>query len=139
MFADTNVRDHPSFVARARSQPCLCPIPCIVDTHRVGTPTCVEFESITNLSVPLYLSLSLPSTHTLRTVPIFFYFRRTYACTHVGTCSYSVSFLLGSGINGTGEEWTGGGRGLFVGIIGRFEGGKEVVEVDLKERILGRK
>lgn len=67
LFADTNVRDHPSFVARARSQPCLCPIPCIVDTHRVGTPTCVEFESITNLSVPLYLSLSLPSTHTLRT------------------------------------------------------------------------
>lgn len=62
LFADTNVRDHPSFVARARSQPCLCPIPCIVDTHRVGTPTCVEFESITNLSVPLYLSLSLPPT-----------------------------------------------------------------------------
>lgn len=97
---------------------------------------------INNESLCPSLSLSLSPFHphfTYTPVPIFFYFRRTYACTHIGTCSYSVSFLLGSGINGTGEEWTGGRRGLFVGIIGRFEGGKEVVEVDLKERILGRK
>lgn len=60
---------------------------------------------INNESLCPSLSISLPSTHTLRTVPISFYFRRTYACTRVGTCSYSVSFLLDSGINGTGEEW----------------------------------
>lgn len=40
---------------------------------------------------------------------------------------------------GREKNGRGGGRGLFVGIIGRFEGEKEVVEVDLKERILGRK
>lgn len=65
---------------------------------------------INNESLCPSLSLSLSPFHphfTYTPVPIFFYFRRTYACTHVGTCSYSVSFLLGSGINGTGEEWTG--------------------------------
>lgn len=36
-------------------------------------------------------------------------------------CSYSVS-LFGSDINGTRRMDE---RGLFVGIIGRFEGGKE--------------
>lgn len=66
LFADTT-RDHPSFEPRARSWQCLCPILCIVDTvcHDC-TPSCVEFESITNLSFSLSVTPSRshpPSTH----------------------------------------------------------------------------
>lgn len=107
LFADTNVRDHPSFVARARSQPCLCPIPCIVDTHRVGTPTCVEFESITNLSVPLYLSLSLPSTHTLRTRQFLSFFTSFFFTLHIRVHTCWNVFLLCFLLARFGYKWDG--------------------------------
>lgn len=124
LFADTNVRDHPSFVARARSQPCLCPIPCIVDTqYHVGTPTCVEFESITNLSVPP--SLSLPSTYTLRTRQFLSFFTSVAHTCNTRWNAFLLRFL--ARFRYKWDEKNGRGEGgLFVGIIGRFEGGKEV-------------